>query len=470
MKCPACGKELKENMLFCENCGEELRMVPEFEAEVENDMEQQLNGLKDIFEPGEADKGKFVLSKKQWMYLISGILGIILFIGMLLFGISLLFETNQNAEQLIQSARAEYQAGDLEAATKDYLAALEKDEGRVDAKLELVEIYFAKNQKSLYEDMLYSLIKDPNLMEGDLVSCYGKLIALYNTENDVAKIQALLLACESETVRTAYEEYFAPDPVFELEGGYYTKVIPLRITGNKQGAIYYTLDGSEPSENTLKYMTPIVLEEGNHVVKAIYISKSGLRSQIKTAEYHIDLTQPEPPVVTTVSGTYYEPTLIEVEIQDADIFYTDDGSVPDSTSKFYTGPIEMPPGKSVFRFASVKGDAVSDYVERTFELKVVVNYSVDDARKFLLDRMIGLGKILNYYGESVANDGYYEYPYLTSCYIREKMYYVYNENRVLSDASEATGSFYGVDTEDGTVVVLTKENNISYTITEIMNP
>ena len=36
MKCPKCNRELKEGQLYCEVCGEEIQMVPEFEPEIEN--------------------------------------------------------------------------------------------------------------------------------------------------------------------------------------------------------------------------------------------------------------------------------------------------------------------------------------------------------------------------------------------------------------------------------------------------
>ena len=35
MKCPRCGSEMKEGMLFCENCGEEIRIVQDFEPEID---------------------------------------------------------------------------------------------------------------------------------------------------------------------------------------------------------------------------------------------------------------------------------------------------------------------------------------------------------------------------------------------------------------------------------------------------
>ena len=35
MKCPRCGSEMKDGMLFCENCGEEIRIVQDFEPEID---------------------------------------------------------------------------------------------------------------------------------------------------------------------------------------------------------------------------------------------------------------------------------------------------------------------------------------------------------------------------------------------------------------------------------------------------
>ena len=40
MKCPNCGKELKDGKLLCEFCGDEIHIVPDFEPEIENKIEE----------------------------------------------------------------------------------------------------------------------------------------------------------------------------------------------------------------------------------------------------------------------------------------------------------------------------------------------------------------------------------------------------------------------------------------------
>ena len=45
MVCPNCKLELKEGMLYCENCGEEIKMVPEFDTDVEHEIQMTLNSV-----------------------------------------------------------------------------------------------------------------------------------------------------------------------------------------------------------------------------------------------------------------------------------------------------------------------------------------------------------------------------------------------------------------------------------------
>ena len=45
MKCPNCGKELTEGFLYCEVCGGEVRIVPDFEPELESQIHETLTGV-----------------------------------------------------------------------------------------------------------------------------------------------------------------------------------------------------------------------------------------------------------------------------------------------------------------------------------------------------------------------------------------------------------------------------------------
>ena len=45
MNCPKCGKELLEGQLYCENCGGEINLVPEFETEIEKSMAESIQSI-----------------------------------------------------------------------------------------------------------------------------------------------------------------------------------------------------------------------------------------------------------------------------------------------------------------------------------------------------------------------------------------------------------------------------------------
>ena len=42
MKCPVCGNEIKEEQLYCESCGYEIRIVPDFEPELDSNIRETM--------------------------------------------------------------------------------------------------------------------------------------------------------------------------------------------------------------------------------------------------------------------------------------------------------------------------------------------------------------------------------------------------------------------------------------------
>ena len=55
MKCPKCGNEIPDGALFCENCATEIKMVPEYEAKLE---EQIILGMEEAAKVIAEEKGE----------------------------------------------------------------------------------------------------------------------------------------------------------------------------------------------------------------------------------------------------------------------------------------------------------------------------------------------------------------------------------------------------------------------------
>ena len=74
MKCQQCGVEIEEGKMYCSSCGQEVQIVPDFEPEVENTINQAMDHiLKDVFRKDNIKTVKRKVRKKhffRWMILL----------------------------------------------------------------------------------------------------------------------------------------------------------------------------------------------------------------------------------------------------------------------------------------------------------------------------------------------------------------------------------------------------------------
>ncbi len=84
-------------------------------------------------------------------------------------------------------------------------------------------------------------------------------------------------------------------PVITPKEGYYDRGIVVDITTPTEGAtIYYTLDGREPNENSIKYEGPFTLKKGVYIVKARAYKQNYGPSASVTAAFTIAARLPKP--------------------------------------------------------------------------------------------------------------------------------------------------------------------------------
>lgn len=463
MKCPNCGAEMKEGTLYCEHCGEDIHIVPDFEPEIEYNMEQTLNDIAKEMEPETEKDKEYALQDAtefqdwdepsgnqtirhpfRWKFILLALVLVVVAVVCTGFGIS--YSHYHSAEYQIRCAKDYVAREEYDQAIACYERALEIDPGNITLKFELADIYFQKNNKIEYEYLLREIVADPTATTEQLESAYGKLIAIYAAREDHKTINDLLQNCGNVNIMSKYQSYMAMEPEFSLQEGYYTSIQPLKLTTFGSGKIYYTMDGSEPGENSSLYTAPILLESGDYCVKAIYINENDISSKVVTKNYHIEIEELSAPDVTAVSGDYEFP--INIEVADGeDVYYTTDGSDPTQNSSVYIGPIPMPLGKSVFRFIRIADGRKSEIVEKSYNLVMNTEYMPDEAVQDVINYCIQNGKILDESGSfDESGAAYlYQYQYVTNINKVDDFYVIAEIYRGEDGTLTKTGNLFAVN-------------------------
>jgi PKD repeat protein len=129
-----------------------------------------------------------------------------------------------------------------------------------------------------------------------------------------------------------------------------TKSVVLKSTVGT--TLYYTKDGSDPrkSGTRVKYTGPILIKSTT-TLKFAAVDSAINWSSISTSTYIIDLP---PTANASIKGGIYNTTrTVKLSMNEpGSIYYTTDGHTPTSTSKKYTGPINIT-SNTILRFFAV---------------------------------------------------------------------------------------------------------------------
>jgi protein translocase SecG subunit len=138
-------------------------------------------------------------------------------------------------------------------------------------------------------------------------------------------------------------------PAFDPPPGPVTEDITyVQIMSATQGVtIYYTIDGSDPTEDSRKYENSRIPVGPDTTVRARAFRAGLTPSEIATATYASP--QAAAPSFDPPAGPLSEPTdvIITSETDGAIVRYTTDGSEPTAESTVYTGPIRVKPGMAI---------------------------------------------------------------------------------------------------------------------------
>lgn len=435
MKCPNCGNELKDGHLICEICGEEIQIVPDFEPEIENSITETLSTLaamqegEDTKTQTDADKDteyiedsverdeNVVGNRKTGVIMILIIIFVVALTSYSMYAYHI-----RTVEYQIDKAK-EYAANEsYEEAIACLEAAYEKHPDVAKILFLEADYYYLQEDHGAALAQLMKIIENGSFPYEDVEEAYDKVITIYANQGQYAQINELLRSCTDERIVNIFQSYLAKEPEFSYVEGSYAEVIPLKLSSNTSGTIYYTMDGSKPDTNSMIYTAPLFLETGEYTISAFFVNDYGIESEIVSKKYVINLAAPNAPEVELYSGEYTEPTMITVEgTEGCKIYYTTDESEPTADSVPYTGPIPMPLGKTLFKFINISEEGVSSEVTmRTYTLTLQGAISTGQAVSNLVQRLVENGYLEDAAGHNKRLSGTLSYQFSSVLRIGEE--------------------------------------------------
>lgn len=361
MKCAKCGAEIRTGCVYCSNCGEEAQIVTEIHV-LEDDLLRAMLEEREAKEKQESEalkkkktdgiQKKKLREKRQKNKRILILLIILLAAACtVVFGL-VKYRQNSSVDYLMGKAKAAYDQKEYQTAL-DYLnRTLELDENYEDALLMQGKIHALMKDDEQAEELLLRVISlDPACQEA-----YEYLLELYDKNGSYDKIVELKKDVTDAGILALFDEYVVAPPAIEKESGSYSEFFEVTISAPaKDVEIYYTLDGTVPTNQDTKYEDAIeISEQGRITLTAVCLDAKGNYSEPAVAEYEIELEAPEAPQVSPDGGQFTEPQEIRVSVPNGvSAYYTWDGSTPNERSEKYTAPLEMPEGNNILSLIAI---------------------------------------------------------------------------------------------------------------------
>lgn len=409
MKCKYCGYEIPEGLLYCEQCGKELCIVPEYNpledmltAQIKvaiNEESEQTTEYGDNYlfsdtgrnttgrrtasmnrntgrntgrtagrdtgrntgrntgrttgrsttgrMPAEKEKRRQAERKRALRKKRRNIVLLILVIFIVLVVGAGIFIYQNSYTGIVRKGQKASQNKEYESAESFFKKAMAKNNKKGEAYEGLSNIYIAQNDLTKAEELFSGAIES----QPSNIDIYEAFIQYYMDTDQKAEIP-LLLDDANEKVTDALESYIIEQPSFSLEEEEtFDDVTQLDLeVKSKNLTIYYTMDGKTPTTASTKYSEPIQILEGSSEITAIAVNKNGVPSLPVKKTYQVEFPIEDAPAVAPSTGQYNKPMKIEIKVPEGyTAYYTTDKSDPTTASTQYTEPIDMPAGETLFK-------------------------------------------------------------------------------------------------------------------------
>lgn len=477
MKCHKCGAYIPEGHMYCDECGAEIKIVPDFEPEIENEIDSTMSSIAGTFVKDENNKKRevqekdeeeddvyaFIRDKRKTVLGFAGVVAAVIMIVVIVF----IFQ-DRNGNRYINLAREARESGNTYKAVAYLTEGNKKNPRNINIIFELSDCYL---ELGAIDNAVATLriVTDSEIFTKDSVTlAYESIISIYKQSGEYDKIAQILNEDQNESAVALRKKYIPKPPEMTPEADTYEEFVSIELSGGEGDVIYYTINGGVPDKKCTVYRRAIDLSvDDEYNIKAVAVNEYGISSEVVENTYIVEKGAAPDPEVMEPSGDYTQNTMIVVVPgEGCTVYYTTDGSDPDMDSLEYTEPIPMPLGSSKFKFIAYneKGNP-SEIVEREFHFAYPRKVSKEQAVKSLVNKLLQLDVLLDEKG-SVRGGGRNEYIYQNIIEVPGAgEYYKIDEEFVRADGTRSkTGRFFAINTNDGSLNHLGYDTSGRYTL------
>ena len=161
-------------------------------------------------------------------------------------------------------------------------------------------------------------------------------------------------------------------PTFSPTAGNYATAQTVTISDTTPSAtIYYTTDGTAPTTSSTHYTAPISVSATTETLQAVAIAPDYLLSSVGSALYTIG-SPAATPTFSPAAGTYT--TIQSVTISDSTgsstIYYTTNGSTPNTNSSIYSSAITVSTTETINAIATAAGYVQSSLASAAYTINL----------------------------------------------------------------------------------------------------
>lgn len=310
MRCPKCNTELEPGSLYCRKCGQEVQIVPDYDPlddlvigedgdsdSIKEDEKTQKKEPKPEPKPEQkksgdeiSTEGKKGVAAHKGLWLLCGIL--LCFLIFLASYFSIIRENSFSYQMRKGIAFVEQEEYEEALSYLKHAEELQEDSGVYDLRPQryLAKAYAGIGAGELAVDCMKRAIRLEDAWHqdaGELETLYLEMMDILNQTHQTAQIEKIIKSCNYEEIRKELEQYLVEKPVCNVPEGVYHQAISLELKA-EYGEIYYTLDGTEPTTESIHYDGPIRIGTEETLLTAVAINEKGMISEKLVLVYKLE--------------------------------------------------------------------------------------------------------------------------------------------------------------------------------------